>query len=312
MQGESDPFLQRCLSNAFRRFDANLEAALSLTTPQLRQYLQGVPTKPEHVFGPRAFPHFLLPYWLSPVAARVADAEFQTDLLYSSINGYYSIRLCDNIADNDSPPELRKLAPCTLYFDSEAIRPYRNHFPATHEFWNLFDKFLPQQAEASAADSLLEDVNAETFASLSSRKFTGTKIPMSAVRHRYQGLERAFEQWLQFVDSLGNFAQFSNDFFDWRHDSIHGITTYISSESRRRAPGDSITTWFLGEGFDWGVGELKGRFEYAKLQAEALGNKALLDWLMSRGRTLDDDIGKLRSALNLLKRLGKVMSGQSN
>ena len=72
-----------------------------LAAPQLRQYLQGVPTKPEHVFGPRAFPHFLLPYWLSPVADRVADAEFQTDLLYSSINGYYSIRLCDNIADND-------------------------------------------------------------------------------------------------------------------------------------------------------------------------------------------------------------------
>ena len=191
----------------------------------------------------------MLPYWLSPgCGTGVADAEFQTDLIYSSINGYYSIRLCDNIADNDSPPELRKLAPCTLYFDSEAIRPYRNHFPATHEFWNLFDTFLAQQAEASAADSLLEDVDAETFASLSSRKFTGTKIPMSAVRCRYQGLESSFEQWLRFVDCLGNFAQFSNDFFDWHHDSMHGITTYVSSESRRRAPDESVATWFVTRG----------------------------------------------------------------
>jgi hypothetical protein len=310
MQGEADPFLQRCLSNAFRLFDANLEAALPLTTPQLRQYLRGVPTKPEHVFGPRAFPHFLLPYWLSPVADRVADAEFQTDLLYSSINGYYSIRLCDNIADNDSPPELRKLAPCTLHFDSEAIRPYRNHFPATHEFWNLFDKFLPQQAEASAADSMLKDVDAETFVSLSCRKFTGTKIPMSAVRHRYQGLESEFGQWLRFVDCLGNFAQFSNDFFDWHHDSMHGITTYLSSESRRRAPGDSVATWFLREGFDWGVAELKSRFDNVTLQAEALGNEAVLDWAILRGSALDGDIGKLRSGLNLIQRLGKVIAGQ--
>ena len=122
------------------------------------------------------------------------------------------------------------------------------YFPATHEFWNLFDKFLAQQAEASSADSLLEDVDEETFASLSSRKFTGTKIPMSAVRYRYQGLESSFEQWLRFVDCLGDFAQFSNDFFDWRHDSTYGIATYVSSESRRRAPGESIATWFLTRG----------------------------------------------------------------
>jgi hypothetical protein len=311
MQDKSDPVLEEVVSNAFLRFEANLKAAMPRTAQQVRHYLQGVPTKPEHVFGVRNFPHFLLPYWLSPTADRVADAEFQTDLIYSSINGYYSIRLCDNIADNDSPPELRKLAPCTLYFDSEAIRAYREHFPVAHEFWSLFDTFLAQQAEASAADSLLEDVDAEAFASLSSKKFTGTKIPMSAVRYRYQGLERSFDQWSRFVDCLGSFAQFNNDFFDWHHDSMHGITTYVSSESRRRAASEeSIATWFVREGFDWGVNELKLRFENARLQAEALENEALLDWLISRGRTLDDDISKLRSGFNLLKRLGRIVSDQ--
>ena len=183
------------------------------------------------------------------------------------------------------------------------------YFPANHEFWNFLDRFLAQQAEASAADSLLEDVDAETFASLSSRKFTGTKIPMSAVRYRYQGLERSFEQWSQFVDCLGNLAQFSNDFFDWHHDSIHGITSYVSSEARRRAPGESIATWFLTEGFDWGVAELKLRFDNVKLHAETLGNETVLDWLVVRGRTLDDDIGKVRSGLELLKTFGRITSG---
>ena len=115
----------------------------------------------------------------------------------------------------------------------------------------------------------------------------------------------------RFVDCLGNLAQFSNDFFDWRHDSKFGIVTYISSESRRRATSEeSIATWFIREGFDWGANELKLRFENARLHAEALGNDALLEWLISRGRTLDEDIDKLRSGLNLLKIVGKVLSGQ--
>jgi hypothetical protein len=310
MQGESDPVLEQIVSNALLRFEANLHAALPRAAQQIRQHLKSVPTKTEHFLAVRNFPHFLLPWWFSPAAEREADLEFQSDMMYSSISGYYAIRLCDNIADNDSPRELRSLAPCTLYFDSEAIAPYRQYFPANHEFWKLFDTFLAQQAEASAADSLLEDIDAETFASLSSKKFTGTKIPMSAVRWRYQIPGSVFEQWLQFVDVLGNFAQFSNDFFDWNHDSKFGIVTYVSSEWRRRGPGDGLATWFLREGFDWGVAQLKLRFDNVKLRAEALENKALLDWLMLRGRTLDDDIDKLRSALNLLKRLGKVMSGQ--
>jgi hypothetical protein len=310
MDDKPDSLLHQCLSNALLRFEANLDGALPRTAPYLRRLLRGVPTRPDHFLAIRNFPHFLLPYWLSPVADRVADAGFQTDLIYSSLNGYYAIRLCDNIADNDCPPELRKLAPCTLYFDSEAIAPFRKLFPATHEFWHLFDKLLAQQAEASAADSLLEDVDEETFTCLSSKKFTGTKIPLSAVRYRYQVSESAFERWVQFVDCLGNFAQFNNDFFDWRHDSIHGIITYVSSESRRRAPGDSVTTWFLREGFEWGVAELQLRFDNAKLHARALGNEAVLDWLIARGRALEGDIGKLRSGLKLLKRLGSVISGQ--
>jgi len=52
------------------------------------------------------------------------------------------------------------------------------------------------------------------------------------------------------------------------------------------------------------------RFENVKLHAEALGNEALRGWLIERGQTLEGDIGKLRSGLNLLKRLGSVISGQ--
>ena len=310
MHDKSDAVLEEFVSHAFLRFDTNLQAALPRSAPKLREFLRRVPTRPEHVVDARGFPHVVLPYWLSPTPQRIDDAEFQTDVIYSSINGYHSIRLCDNIADNDCEPELRKLSPCALYFDNQAIRPYMKHFPANHEFWSLLDTFLSQQAEASAADSLLDDVDAETFASLSSRKFTGTKIPLAAVRFRYPELEGSFAQWLSFVDCLGNLAQFSNDFFDWQHNSTHGIVTYVSSESRRRAPGESVATWFVREGFDWGVHELKLRFGDAKLHAEALGNEAVLDWLAGRGRALDGDIDKVRSGLELVKAFGRITSGQ--
>jgi len=308
MQDDSDPLLECLISNALLRFDANLRAALPRTAPQLLKFLHSVPTRPEQVLSVRAFPHFVLPYWLSPARARGADAEFQTDVIYSTISGYYSIRLCDNIADNDSSPELRKFAPCAAYLDSEFIRPYMKYFPTTHEFWSVFDEFWAKQAEASVADSLLDDVDEATFASLSSKKFTATKIPIVAVQFRYRETLTSFEQWLRFVDCLGDFAQFSNDFFDWHHDSKYRITTYVSSESKRRAPRNTVTEWFLNEGLDWGVAELKLRFDNVKLQATALGNKAVLDWVTARGRTLDSDIGKACSGLELVKTFGRITS----
>ena len=308
MHVRSDPSLEQLIASALQRFDASLRAALPTAAPQLFKFLHGVPTRTEQVLSVRAFPHFVLPYWISPARARLADTEFQTDVLYSTISGYYSIRLCDNIADNDSPHKLRKLVTCGAYFDSEFIRPYMKYFPTPHDFWNLFDRYWAQQAEVSSADSLLDDVDEKSFASLSSKKFTATKIPISAINFRYQELKDSIERWLRFVDCLGNFSQFNNDLFDWNHDSKYGIRTYISSESKRRAPGDSLTAWFLREGFDWGAAELKSRFNDVRKEAEGLGNKEVLDWTTTRGLALDRDIVEAHSGLELVKKFGTIIS----
>ena len=312
MPDKFDSSLDRLVPRAFARFDRNLKAALPKTAPQLLKFLRGVPTiaDPQEVLSGRAFPHFALPYWLSPAGKRGVDAEFHTDMIYSTINGHYSIRLCDNIADDDGPGEVRKFAPCAAYFDSEFIRTYMKYFPESHEFWGLFDGFWAQQAEASTADSLLQDIDAETFELLSSKKFTATKIPLSAVRFRYRESEASFDRWLHFVDCLGGFAQFSNDFFDWFRDSRHGITTYISSEARRRAPNDSVASWFLKEGFDWGAAELQARFNNVRMEADALGNKEILNWTAGRGRTLDRDVVAARAGLELVKTFGRITSGK--
>jgi hypothetical protein len=309
MQEESDPLLEKLIANALARFDAGLRAALPRTAARLLELLRDVPTRPEHAFGRRAFPHILLPYWLSPAPARQDDADFHTDVIYSTVNGYYSIRLCDDIADEDNSPTLAVFAPFASYFDSQFIRPYTRYFPDGHEFWDLFDRFWAQQAEASVEDRISADVDENAFASLSSKKFTASKIPIAAVRFRYPDLANAFEAWLRFVDHLGSFAQFSNDFFDWRHDSTHGIVTYVTSEARRRAPAGQTAAWFLRDGFDWCVAELKSRFDIVRVEAEALGNPSVVEWTIARGQTLDGDIDKLRSGLELVKAFGRITSG---
>lgn len=311
MADEADPVLAQALAAAFDRFRADLDAALPHTAAPIREWLHGVPTRPEHALGARAFPHFLLPYWLSPPGERAADLAFQTDVAYSSIAGYYAIRLCDNIADRDGGDALARLAPCTLYFDSRAIRVYIKYYPADHAFWPLFDSFTAQQSEASAADSFLTDIDALTFARLSSRKFSGSKIPVCAALFRYQGLAAAVEPWLEFIDCLGDFAQFSNDFFDWRRDAVNGVVTYFSCEAKRRAPDEDFTSWVLREGFDWGAAELKARFETVKTRADALGNIEVQNWTRARGQIMAADIETLGSGLALMKTFGRVISGQA-
>jgi hypothetical protein len=310
MQDSSSPPFERLVSDAFVRFESNLRAALPNTAPQLLKFLHGDPPAlhPEIAWNSRSFPHYLLPYWLSPVRARTVDLEFQSDVLYSTTNGSHSIRLCDNIADGDGRSTLRKVAPCAAYFFSEFSRPYMKYFPAYHDFWRFFDKFWAQQVESSSADALLSDVDDRSFSLLCSKKFTATKIPIAAVYLRYEELGNSPEEWFTFVDTLGNFVQFNNDFFDWNHDSQYGITTYISSEARRRAPGESLAKWFLKEGFDWGVSSLRSRFDSVKKEAEFLGNKAVLDWVVARESALDCDIDQARSGLELVKTFGRIFS----
>jgi hypothetical protein len=313
MQDGNLASLEQIVSTAFLRFEANLRASLPMTAPHVMEWLHGVPSpaSPETVLNSPTFPHYVLPYWISPPQAREADLDFHIDLIYSTINGSYFIRLCDNIADNDSPPELRKVAPSAAYFDNQFIRPYMKYFSSTNKFWILFDKLWAQQSESSSADSLCEDINIASFIAISSKKFTAAKIPIAAVCLRYEDLETSIESWFNFIDKLGSFTQFNNDFFDWNHDSIYGITTYVSSEARRRAPGDSLARWFLREGFDWGASVLRSGLDSVKQQAEHLGNRALLDWVIARGTALERDIANTRSALELVKTFGKIVSGKA-
>src|SRR5262245_53193657 len=66
--------------------------------------------KPEDYFKhPLAFPALLFPWWVECAFSNAPDMPFQTDLMYSSVNGYYFIRMIDNVVDGHSDQEPRIL-----------------------------------------------------------------------------------------------------------------------------------------------------------------------------------------------------------
>jgi len=92
--------------------------------------------QPEEYFKhPRSFPILLLPWWLEKTLHPCPDAAFQLDLVRSTINGYYYIRLIDNLMDGHATVELKLLpASFLLYAIPDGIP---TSFPPNHAFWDL-------------------------------------------------------------------------------------------------------------------------------------------------------------------------------
>jgi len=148
-----DGQLRRILQRAADRFYANLDAALPRTAPLIKARLKRVPAGPRTVevcLATQSFPAFSMHWWITPAEARGTDGQFLEDLCYSTLNGYYFVRLIDNVQDGDGPSDLRQLLPAGGYFHAEFQSPYQRWFPADHPFWRDFQAAWNEQAEAAA------------------------------------------------------------------------------------------------------------------------------------------------------------------
>ena len=95
-----DTLLRQILQQAADRFYANLNSALPRTAPLIAARLKRVPAGARTVevcLATQSFPAFSMPWWITPPEARGHDPEFQQDLCYSTLNGYYFVRLIDNV-----------------------------------------------------------------------------------------------------------------------------------------------------------------------------------------------------------------------
>lgn len=308
-----DSQLRQILQRAADRFYANLNEALPRTAPLIAARLKRVPAGPRTVevcLATQSFPAFSMPWWITPAEARDTDRQFLEDLCYSTLNGYYFVRLIDNVQDGDGPADLRQLLPAGGYFHAEFQSPYQRWFPANHPFWSTFQAAWNEQAEAAAVEAELDEIDLAAFQSVSALKFGAAKGPLAAAAYRY-GREGELANWFAFVDRLGALSQLANDLFDWHHDSLAGINTYIQSEYRRRrfGPDETIHRWIVREGFDLGAEQIRDWHRELVGIARVLRAPEATLWLGRRGALLQKEISSARAALDALRELADAMRG---
>jgi hypothetical protein len=203
----------------------------------------------DYLDQPRIFPTLLLPWWMTRAACAAPDLAFHRDLVYSSVNGYYFIRLVDNLMDGHSSSEL-KLLPAAAFFHTEFVRVYQQYFSADHPFWQLFRKSWMRANDAAAQGANTAEFGSEEFSTITVAKVVAAEIPLTAAAY-HMGKPELLPRWLDFCKRLAHWFQMMDDLFDWCRDLHSGQTSYLLSEARRlKNREESVEAWMLREGFD--------------------------------------------------------------
>jgi hypothetical protein len=273
----------------------------SQVTPWLTQ-LSGTAHPEDYFKHPDAFPALLLPRWLERAVADTPDHALQSDLVYSTLNGYYYIRLIDNLMDGNATVEL-KLLPALGFFHTRFQIAYQPYFAANHNFWHLFTRVWFHSADVTSQDANLYDLDAVQFEQVAARKTCAAKIPLAAVAYRYDRPD-LIEPWSHFVDRFGAWHQLFNDLFDWHRDAVQPACTYFLSEAeRRREPEEPVAAWVAREGFAWAIDKLRAWLAGLKGLATPLQSPDLLTYLDLREKRLNERQKAVEGGLKDLARL---------
>jgi hypothetical protein len=251
---------------------------------------------------PLAFPMLLLPWWMERTLRPEPDLAFQAGLIYSSINGYYFIRMIDNVMDGHSSGE-QKLLPMLGFFHLQAQAVYPPYFGPEHPFWTVFKVLSVQSAENAIRESGLIEIDLAEFRTVAGKKVVAGKIPLAAVSFRYQQ-PHLYAVWQAFYDKLGCWHQLYNDLFGWIKDLRNQTPSYFLSTGRRRKrPEQSLAAWVIHEGFAWGVATLTAWLGELQQDAASLRSPALLDYLQTREQLMQDQAARVVRTFDQLDRL---------
>jgi hypothetical protein len=256
---------------------------------------------------PEAFPMLLLPWWMEESINVSVDPGFQTEVAYSSVCGYYFVRLLDDLMDGESLPPAPVL-PAMIVLHTEFQQTYGRLFPAEHPFWVSFTRYSFDAAETASADAALDSVDLDRFLLISARKIAGAKIPLAAVAHR-NGRMNELEHWSEMVDLLGRWHQMRNDVQGWVTDIQKGRATYFLSEAdRRSANGESVPQWMAREGLAWASGELDTWMDELLAAAGGLSSLGLTTYLEKRRDAAAAESRQMAADLASLNRLALALA----
>lgn len=278
-----DQELSRIIDAALVRMQTEMEQAAPFLAQRVCAWMTdlGNGSPPDYFKHPLGFPMLLVPWWLEKTLHASPDTAFQADLVYSTINGYYYIRLIDNLMDGHATVEL-ELLPALGFFHTQFQAAYRRYFDHRHPFWEFFERVWFQSAEATIKDAGLKDLDREQFFQVSARKTCAAMIPATAVCYKYEHQD-LIAPWSQFLDLFGRWHQMWNDVVTWRKDVENGTRTYFLSEAdRARQPTESVAEWVFRRGFDWGMETLLAWMADLRSMAQGLNSPDLVAYLDQR------------------------------
>jgi uncharacterized protein YheU (UPF0270 family) len=293
------------------RIGADLGASSPSLANQVVRWIRRISPGGEpsaHFLDARMFPILELPDFVLESLAVAPDEAFHRSLIFSTVHGYFYIRLIDDIVDGDRDLELeRKILPVAGYFLSEFQLGYQKYFSAEHEFWRAFRRLWTASAASSAEDAMQRSVGFAEFERVSSRKFSAASIPVAATCHHY-GRADLVPAWLDLVDGLGRWSQMVDDILDWHQDRSLGRATYFLTEGERQTRREeSLEEWILREGCDWGFDLLNEWMDRLQKSAVQLGSPGLMEYLAGRKAWAAEQHSTLRNGLAELARLAGIL-----
>lgn len=254
---------------------------------------------------PSAYPMLLLPWWLDVSIGRSPDLALQGEVVYSSVCGYYFVRLIDDLMDDRSGPPSAVL-PALIVFHTEFVRAYHRLFPSDHPFWPSFVGSSYAAAETAAIDASLAHIGRDDFLRYSSRKVAGAKIPLAAVAHHHRRSE-LIDPWSEVADAIGRWHQMRNDVIGWPRDLAAGRITYLLSEALRHSDDEqSVAEWIASRGLAWAQAELSEWMEQALSTARRLGSPGLVAYLDQRRREAAAEWQAISADLPAVRRLARA------
>ncbi len=278
------PKLSHIITDSISRLQTEMAQAAPFMAQQVADWtaqLSGTPRPEEYFMHPLAFPSLLLPWWIEQTLTDRPDLTLQADIAYSTINGYYHIRLIDNLMDGHATVELN-LLPALGFFHTQFQSAYQRSFSYEHPFWDLFRSVWFHAAESTLKDADLTEIDEPQFRQIAAQKVCAAKIPVAAVAYHHHRPD-TIDPWSDFVDLFGCWHQLLNDLFDWHKDYINQTPTYFLSEADRRRKADQpVIGWIAEEGFEWAIAKLQEWMSSLKTQAKTLNSPDLLNYLDTR------------------------------
>lgn len=303
-----DPYdskLSDAINAAVSRICAALELYMPLAGDRVlawMKHLAGGAEPAAYYHHLRGSPMFLFPWFLEKTLAGTSGSELQSDIVYSTVNGYYWVRLIDNLTDGQATTEMQ-LLPALGFFHTGFERAYAKHFDAAHPFWDFFAATWFHSADVTIRDSTAMDFDRAEFVRLAAQKICAIKIPLAAVCYKYSRPD-LLTGWTNFLDLFGCWHQMSNDLFHWYEDASADRQSYFLAEAlRRKQATESIAEWVTRDGFAWGMSVLDGWMNELQVQAQALHSAELTDYLQFRSALLRREADEVLQALQLASNL---------